>query len=114
MRTALLGHTGFVGSNIIEQKKFSDYYNSSNIQDIRNSAYDLIISAANSSFMWKANLEPEKDWNNIKNFIETIKTVKTKHFVLLSTIEVYDNPFNVDEDSVINEKALKPYGKHRF
>ena len=114
MKTALIGYTGFVGSNIAKQNKFSDYYNSQNIEGIKNTSYDLIISAANSSLMWKANLEPEKDWENIKHFMDIIKTTNAKHFVLLSTIEVYDNPIDVTEDSIIKESLLKPYGKNRL
>src|SRR6185437_14650747 len=114
MKSALIGYTGFVGSNIKKQKSFSDYYSSQNIENIKGKEYELIVSAANSSLMWKANLEPEKDWKSIQKYLDIIKNVKAKHFVLISTIEVYENPFNVDEDSPIRISKLKPYGKHRY
>jgi nucleoside-diphosphate-sugar epimerase len=114
MKTALIGHTGFLGSNLLEQTTFTDLYNSKNIADIHGKDYDLIVSAGNSSVMWKANLEPETDYNNIQYFIKTLKNVNAKRFVLISTIEVYDKPQNVNENTLIDESRLKPYGKHRY
>ena len=35
MKKALIGYTGFVGSNLQTQIKFDDFYNSKNIQDIK-------------------------------------------------------------------------------
>lgn len=114
MKTALIGYTGFVGSNIANQTPFFDYYNSKNINEIKNKSYNLIVSAGNSSLMWKANLEPQADWINIKRFMNSIEVVKTRYFVLISTIEVYDRAYNVDEDFRIDSSKLKPYGKHRY
>src|SRR5690348_10363214 len=114
MKTALIGHSGFVGSNIKKQKIFSDYYDSQNIKDIEGKTYDLIVSAANSSLMWKVNQDPKVDWENIKKYIEIINTVKANHFILISTVEVYDNPIEVTEESGIKDSILKPYGKHRY
>ena len=34
MRTALIGHTGFVGSNLAASHAFDDLYNTSNIEQI--------------------------------------------------------------------------------
>lgn len=112
--SALIGYTGFVGGNIAIQSSFTDYYNSKNIDDITGKTYDLIVSAGNSGLMWKANTEPEQDLENIQNFIKTLSTVKAKHVVLLSTIEVYNDTSSCNEDTPINAEQLKPYGKHRF
>jgi hypothetical protein len=35
-------------------------------------------------------------------------------FVFLSTIFVYPNPYNVDEDTLIDTNLLTPYGLHRY
>lgn len=112
--TALIGHTGFVGGNIATQASFADYYNSKNIETIAGKKYDLIVSAGNSGLMWHANAEPKEDLKNIQNFIQTISTVKAKHFVLLSTIEVYNDTSNCNEKSLITSSTLKPYGQHRY
>src|SRR6266702_2707929 len=114
MKTALIGHTGFVGSNLLLQTTFTDLYNSKNIDAINEKQYDLVMSVGNSSLMWKANKEPEKDLSNIQSFMDSIRKVKAKRFVLISTIEVYDNPIHVNEDTRIDSKKLKPYGLHRL
>ena len=46
MKTALIGYTGFVGSNIAAAQDFTDCYNTRNISDIRGRSYDLVVSAA--------------------------------------------------------------------
>lgn len=35
-------------------------------------------------------------------------------FVLISTVDVYMNPINVDEDSKIDPETIDPYGRHRY
>ena len=75
--SALIGYTGFVGGNIASQVTFTNYYNSKNINEIAQKNYNLIVSAGNSSMMWKANAEPEEDLQNIKNFIDVLAKVKT-------------------------------------
>lgn len=114
MKTALIGYTGFVGSNIGNQYKFTDLYNSKNIDNIKNREYDLIVSAGVPGTKWIANKYPEKDLKNIIKFIDSIKTVKTKKFILISTEDVYENPYNVNEKTKIDPKNVQPYGKNRF
>lgn len=113
VRSALIGFTGFVGGNIARQKKFSDYYNSQNIGDLKDKSYDLIVSTATKAEVWKANQEPKKDWQEIKELLEILKTVKTKHFILISTVNVYFD-FDGDEDTSVKVSKLQPYGLHRY
>jgi len=111
---ALIGFTGFVGGNIAHQAKFDEFYNSSNIDEIKGKSFDLVVSCGTPSLRWLANKEPEKDLKVIQNLIDSLKHVKAKKFVLISTIDAYDNPIDVDEDSDINESKQNSYGKHRF
>lgn len=114
MRTALIGYTGFVGGNIAAKHSFTDHYNSKNISEIEGKEYDLIVSAANRAEMWRINAEPEKDLAEINEFIEHISKVKIAKLVLISTVGVYKTAVDVDEDTVIDDNDLTPYGKHRF
>lgn len=114
MRTALIGYTGFVGGNIAAQQTFTDYYNSKNIQDIKGKEYDLVVSAANRAEMWRINQDPAPDKKEIDEFIEHIRTVKAKQFVLISTVGVYKKADGVNEDTVIDQDGLTPYGIHRY
>lgn len=113
MKTALIGYTGFVGSNIAAQHRFDDTYNTSNINDIDGKAYDFVVSAATYAEMWKINQDPEGDLAQINALINHLKTVKAKKFVLISTVGIYKNPNGADEDTPIDLDGLAPYGLNR-
>lgn len=114
MQKALIGNTGFVGSNLINQNKFDLFYNSSNISTIDGKELDLLVLAAPSAVKWKANQEPEQDLQMINDLINHLKNVKAKQVIQISTIDIYKNPFNVDENTPIETEGLHPYGKNRF
>lgn len=114
MKTAIIGYTGFVGANIAAQMSFDDQYNSANIADIEGKEYDLVVSAANRSEMWRINQEPEKDLAEIDEFIGHIQKASIKKLVLISTVGVYKNPNGADEDTPIETEGLLPYGVNRY
>lgn len=114
MKSALIGHTGFVGGNIKQQTSFSNYYNSKNIEKIKGEKYDMVVSAGTSSLVWKANSNPKEDKRNVQKLISNLRFARVNHFILISTIFVYPNPFKVDEESPIDALQLSPYGKHRY
>ena len=114
MRTALVGYTGFVGSNLKESYSFTNLYNSKNITDAYDSEPDLLIYAGLPAAMFKANANPEMDFADILQAIENIKAIKAKQIVLISSVAVYDRTFNVDEFHKIDEEKLLPYGKNRL
>jgi hypothetical protein len=43
-----------------------------------------------------------------------IKKINAKQVVLISTIDVYKDPFNVDEETLIDTDGLHPYGMNRY
>jgi len=110
---ALIGYTGFVGSNINEKMGFEYHYNSKNIGDIINYQYDLVVSSGLPSLKWYANKNPEEDLNNIKNLINHLKQVKCNRFVLISTSDVYANTSN-NPNFVKCDKTHIPYGYNRY
>ncbi len=114
MRTALIGYTGFVGSNLALQYEFTDLYNSKNITEIAGKSYDLLICAGVKAQKWVANQQPEKDLADIQALIGQLSKAEIKQFVLISTIDVYPNPVNVDEDSLIDKTNHHPYGLNRL
>lgn len=113
VREALIGYTGFVGGNILAQHSFASLYNSKNSEEIQGQEFDLVVSAGVSAVKWLANKEPENDRAGIARLIENLKKIKTKKFVLISTIDVYSTTADVDEGTVIDKGTLAPYGKHR-
>lgn len=114
MKTALIGYTGFVGSNIYAQNSFDDVYNSKNIHEIEGKEYDLVVSAANRAEMWRINQEPKIDRAQIDEFISHISKVVIKKMVLISTVGVYKDPNGANEDTAIETNELTPYGLNRY
>lgn len=113
-KSALVGHTGFVGTTLLSQTNFDDLYNSKNIEEIQGKDYELIVCAAAPAVKWKANQEPKEDLENINRLMLSLKKAKADLFVLISTVDVYMNPINVDEDTSIDPEVTEPYGRHRY
>lgn len=110
----LIGYTGFVGGNLNNQIRFDKKYNSGNINDIKGENFDIIYCAGVSAVKWFANQNPKKDLLGINSLIENLKTISSKMFVLISTIDIYSEFGNIDEDTVPNIEKQDDYGKNRF
>ena len=113
MKTAIVGYTGFVGSNISKSYNFDGLYNSKNIQEAFGTNPDLLIYSGIRAEKFVANKYPGKDYDIILNAIENIKKINPKKLVIISTIDVYKTPIDVDENTEIDENDLLPYGKNR-
>lgn len=111
---ALIGYTGFVGRNLEKQFFFDEKYNSKNIHEIKNKNFDVIFCSGVSAVKWLANQNPEKDIQGINKLIECLRNTKTKIFILVSTIDVYDNMKSINEDTIPNVLLQDTYGKNRY
>ena len=89
MKDALVGYSGFVGSNLRMQHTFSAAYNSSNIEAAFGTTPDLLVYAGVRAEMFLANQDPNADYQMIWNAIENIRKIAPKRLVLISTIAVY-------------------------
>ncbi len=114
MSSALIGNTGFVGSNLARQFAFDQYFNSQNSDTLRGQNFDVLVCAAPSAVKWRANQEPEQDWNMVSNLIGCLSTCTAKLFIQISTVDVYPQPFGVNEDTPIDPEQNHAYGRHRF
>ncbi len=113
-KTAIIGYTWFVGSNLDKQFKFSFKYNSKNIKEIENKDFDLVVCAWVKSVKRRANQNAEEDLQEINKLIDNLKKITTKRIVLISTIDVYKNPNWVDENSIIDYENNHAYWKNRY
>jgi hypothetical protein len=114
-RRALIGHTGFVGSNLRLTGHFTDFYNSSNFGMMAGESYDEIVCSGISATKWLANKEPEKDWVAIQQLLNVLSQTTAKRFVLISTIDVYpDSSQPYTEQLVLENLPNHPYGRHRL
>lgn len=114
MKTSLIGHSGFVGSNLLSQITFTDCYNSKNIDEIRGKEFDELICAGVPGTKWIANKNPKEDKLAITKLFTALKEVKVKRAILISTIDVYKEPnsgFNEDHEPC--ELPHYSYGLHR-
>ena len=111
---ALVGHTGFVGSNLADQTDFQGLYNSKNIESAYNTKPDLLIYSGVRAEKYLANREPERDYSLVQSAFENIQKIAPKKVVLMSTIDVYKTPISVDENTPIDTENLHPYGLNRY
>jgi len=111
---AIVGYSGFVGSNLCLSHTFDYQYNSKNIQDAFGLKPDVLVYAGVPAQKFIANTQPQKDEAVILNAIENIKSIAPKALVLISTIDVYKNPKDVDEASEMVTEDLQPYGLNRL
>lgn len=113
MTCALVGFTGFVGTTLLKQRSFEDCFRSTNIYEIDGKKFDLVVCAAAPAQKWIANREPEADLQKIEGLIAHLKTIQCETFVLISTVDVFKRPFGVNEETLVEEAGLHPYGLHR-
>ncbi len=114
MITSLVGYTGFVGTNLANKYNYTQQYNSKNIQDAYGTKPDILIYAGVRAEKFLANQNPIKDYEIVKEAFNNIKKINAKQVVLISTIDVYKVPLNVDEDTIIETDNLHPYGLNRY
>ena len=111
--SALIGYTGFVGGNLLRQRQFDACFNSSNIEQISGRSFDLVVCAGAPAEKWKANAEPERDLDVIERLTRALDQVETSRLVLISTVDVFLDPRDVDEDSPVRLTGLHAYGRNR-
>ena len=110
----LVGYTGFVGSNLCESHKFDELYDSKNIKTAYLKNPDVLVYSGVPAQKFIANKEPDKDFKIIEDAIDNIKKINPREIILISTIDVYKNPVNVNEDTEIDTTDLQPYGYNRY
>ena len=110
----LIGHTGFVGSNLARQTRFDATFNSSNIETIAGQEFDLLVVAGVRAEKWLANANPEQDKAGIDRLVAALTNVRARQLVLVSTVDVFMRPIEVDESTPISTEGLHAYGTHRY
>jgi sugar phosphate isomerase/epimerase len=115
MANAIVGYTGFVGSNLLQFYKFDYFYNSKNFDNAKNKTFDTMFFCGIPAVKWYANKNPQEDYNVIENIKSILNTIKVKKIILISTIDVYECVDKCyDENYEINPNNNHTYGKNRF
>lgn len=113
MSTALIGYTGLVGGTLLRHASFDGRFNSKNIEEIRGAAFDHVICAGAPAVKWLANKEPDADRATIARLTGCLDAARIGRLTLISTIDVYPVPVDVDEDTPIDVTGHHAYGRHR-
>lgn len=132
---AIIGYTGFVGSNLYYQiLEHLDYkgivnsnikislYNSKDINDINGKSFDICICAGVDARKWYANQYPDEDYDKIKSLFINLKSANIKNFILISTVDVYGAEISNGVSTIygdefsLNDKTVskEPYGHNRY
>lgn len=114
MTNALIGSTGFVGQNLINQTEFDNFYNSKNIFEAHNKKFEFMICSGAPGSMFIANREPERDKASINSLIKSLSNIQADQMVLISTTAVYtkfDGEFN---EATKDLNPMNQYGKSRL
>ena len=111
---ALVGYTGFVGSNLYASGGFDAGFNSKNIRDAYGLEPELLIYAGLRAEKYLANQFPDKDMLLIEEAERNLAEIRPRRLVLISTVDVYQKPVGVDEETVIRTEGLQAYGTDRL
>lgn len=113
--SAIVGYTGFVGSNLLGSIVFDDMYNSKNFHEAIGKHFDTLYISALPAEKWKINKDPDSDIININGLKKILKTITCNRLILISTIDVYEYPSDEkDEDYDCDWINNHHYGRNRF
>ena len=113
IRDAIIGGTGFVGSNLALQVEDAEVFNSKTIGEIAGKSFGTLYCAAAPGSMFVANKFPDLDEARIYALIKSLEQVRAERFVLISTIAVLEDfGFEHDEYTQSYQTTL-PYGQNR-
>lgn len=110
----LVGSTGFVGGNILQQHDFANAVHSSNISSVFGDKPDLCVYAGVPSAMFLANNDPDADLAIMEQARENIRAIDPRKLVLISTIAIYPDSKGRNENSPIEDGELSAYGANRL
>ena len=112
--TALVGCTGFVGSNLAAQHPFEEAYHSANVAKGFDRPHSLVVYAGVPAEKFLANTDPAADLAVMEAALENLRRLQPQRVVLISTVDVYRTPVGVDENSPMPREGLHPYGADRL
>lgn len=114
MKNALVGYTGFVGSNLLVNGEFEGLYNSKNVLEAYGTKPELLIYTGLPAEKFLANKNPKADLKIIEQAKNNIERIDPQRIVLISTVDVLRDTRGRDEDALVDTDDLQPYGLHRF
>jgi dTDP-4-dehydrorhamnose reductase len=113
MPDALIGCTGYVGTTLLRQRPFAGLFRSTNVHQVGQGEFDRVVCAGAPAQKWLANKDPLADAQKLETLCAALRQLRCRTFVLISTVDVFKDPREVDESSPVDETGLHAYGLHR-
>jgi nucleoside-diphosphate-sugar epimerase len=113
MSNFLIGSTGFVGSNLLQQFSFDEFLSSKNIRSFKGVNVEQAIIAAGDARKWFANQNPEEDRSHINRLISDISAINIRKIILFSTVDVFGTKEG-DEEALKWQTPSDVYGANRL
>ena len=114
MRSAVLGFTGLVGSQISDANDDFAKINRENLDELFREEWGSLFISALPAEKWRANKFPDEDKANLDSLKHSLSRVAAQKVVLVSTVDVFGEPANVDENSFPVFSDASPYGQNRL
>ena len=112
-RRALVGWSGFVGGALQPRVRPVARFRSTDVHELADADVDEIVCAGAPAEKWRANAEPEDDWAGISRLIDALDVSRASSCVLVSTVDVYADSREADEDTPADTTQAQAYGRHR-
>lgn len=110
----LIGYTGFVGQSLLRQRSFERQYRSTNIADIRGERFDLLIVSGAPAKKWVADRDPDADRAQLGALAGHLEHVAADKVVLVSTVDVFADSREKDEQCNPCGEPAGGYGRNRL
>lgn len=110
---ALVGSTGFLGGQLLQEHRFDLAVHRPDLERLRGACVDVLVCAGLPAEKWRANKEPQADWENMTRLAAVLASVQAARPVLISTIDVYQPAVGVDESDPASFDGQGAYGTHR-
>ena len=107
----LVGHTGLGGSTLLRQRPFDLCVHRPNLHALQGLRAQCLFLSALPAEKWRINADPAADLANMAVLQQALLGVQAETVVLMSTVDVYQTPVDVDEFSAVG--APSAYGAHR-
>jgi hypothetical protein len=111
--TALIGHSNLVGGNLARQRAFDETYDWTTIDDIAGRSFELLVVSGAPTEKHIANADPVADRRAIGQLIAVLDQVDASRVVLISTVDVFGEPVEIDESTPVGLDGLHEYGHNR-
>jgi NAD dependent epimerase/dehydratase family len=114
LTSALIGCSGFVGGSLAAAEPFDLLVNRSNLESLKGRSLDRLVCAGLPAAKWIANQKPDEDAHNIRRLEATLREVRSKSVLLISTIDVYPRTQSADETYDCRLEPNHAYGTNRL